>query len=175
MQIVFIYGPAASGKYTIGKALSAITDLPLFHNHLTVDLVLALHEFGTPEFIQLREEIWLAAFKSAAATGQSFIFTFHPEKTVDTATLEKLQSTVEESGGHVQYIQLKCSEAAVLERIEQPGRAQFGKLQDRALYRSLAANGSFDFPPLPAELVIDTESTTPDAAALTIKNNLLLT
>jgi len=38
--LLVLYGPAASGKYTIAKELAAITGWSLFHNHLTVDLLL---------------------------------------------------------------------------------------------------------------------------------------
>ena len=46
MFVVFLYGPPASGKHTIGKRLSALLNIPLFHNHLTVDLATTLFEFG---------------------------------------------------------------------------------------------------------------------------------
>ena len=39
MNLVFIYGPPAVGKLTVAKELSLITGYPLFHNHLTRDLV----------------------------------------------------------------------------------------------------------------------------------------
>ena len=47
MHVFFIFGPAAAGKYTIGKLVSESLALPLFHNHLTVDLVATLFEFGS--------------------------------------------------------------------------------------------------------------------------------
>ncbi len=53
MIAVFIHGPAAAGKYTIGSHLSERIGLPFFYNHLTVDLVRTLFEFGTKEFIHL--------------------------------------------------------------------------------------------------------------------------
>ena len=168
MRVIFIHGPAASGKYSIALELKAITKLPSFHNHLTVDLATNLHEFGSAEFIRLREEIWISAFKSASRADQSFIFTFHPEKTVDPALIKKLQSIVEESGGQVHYIQLACSEITVLQRLNSPSRAKFGKLQDREHYLQLAADGCFKFPPLPAELIIDTEACEPKEAAAQI-------
>ena|GEM_PF-3377967 len=46
MRVVFIHGPAASGKHTIGSLLSAATGLLLFHNHFAVNLVKTLFEFG---------------------------------------------------------------------------------------------------------------------------------
>ena len=66
MFIVFIHGPVASGKLTVAKELSKLTGLPIFHNHLCVDLVTSLFEFGSNPFVELREHIWLGAFKEAA-------------------------------------------------------------------------------------------------------------
>jgi hypothetical protein len=78
MIVIFLHGPPAASKYNVGKALSALLGIPLFHNHLTLDLVKALFDFGTPGFVALREQVWRVAFEAAAATGQSFIFTFNP-------------------------------------------------------------------------------------------------
>ena len=36
-RVVWIYGPPASGKLTIARELSTLTQLPVFHNHLAVD------------------------------------------------------------------------------------------------------------------------------------------
>ena len=38
-KIVLITGPQAVGKMTVGQELSKITNLKLFHNHMTIDLV----------------------------------------------------------------------------------------------------------------------------------------
>ena len=39
MKLIFLYGPPASGKLTIAEILSERTGIPLFHNHLSRDLV----------------------------------------------------------------------------------------------------------------------------------------
>jgi|GEM_PF-6120340 hypothetical protein len=39
MKLIFIYGPPASGKLTIAEIVSARTGIPLFHNHISRDLV----------------------------------------------------------------------------------------------------------------------------------------
>lgn len=166
MHVLFLHGPAACGKHTIGRLLSTMLDMPLFHNHLVVDAVQALFEFGTEPFIQLREEMWLAAFKVAANAGQSFIFTFNPEATVDGGLIGKLERTVAAAGGEILFVELQCSDTAVLERISDPSRAQFGKMLDPELYKSVKAAGGFDFPPLPAPLaVVDTEAQAPIESA----------
>ena len=38
MRLIIIYGPPASGKYSVAKRLSALSKYPLLHNHLISDL-----------------------------------------------------------------------------------------------------------------------------------------
>ena len=42
MKLVFILGDAAVGKMTVGQELMKITDLRLFHNHMTIEPVLEI-------------------------------------------------------------------------------------------------------------------------------------
>jgi hypothetical protein len=65
MNLVVIYGPPASGKLTVAQELSAITGYKLFHNHLTVNAVAALFEFGSAEFMRLLRHIPLALLSEA--------------------------------------------------------------------------------------------------------------
>lgn len=59
MRLLFLYGPPAAGKLTIARELAAATGFRVFHNHVTVDALLSVFEFGSPPFIELRERIWL--------------------------------------------------------------------------------------------------------------------
>jgi hypothetical protein len=169
VRVIFIHGPAAAGKHTIGTRLAERSGLPLFHNHLAVDAARALFEFGTPPFKALRATIWRAAFAEAATARRSFIFTFHPEASVDRALVDELVATIEAVGGEVLFVALACSEQSVLARLGNPSRAAFGKLTDASLYMALEREGAFAFPALPpAWLVLDTDRLDPDAAATTI-------
>lgn len=173
MNVIFIHGPVASGKYTVAKALSQLTELPLFHNHLCVDLVTTLFEFGSRPFIQLREDIWLRSFEEAARAGRSFIFTFHPEATVTPEFITRSQQAVEKHGGQIYFIELICPEEVIEARIENPGRAKFGKLNSAAFYRQLKAEGAFNYPALPPPtLSIPTHTHSPQEAARLIKEHL---
>lgn len=165
-QVVFIHGAAASGKYTIASRLSAITGLPLFHNHLAVDAAKALFAFGTPGFNSMRAAVWQTAFAEAARCWQSFIFTFHPEASVDPDLIAGMVRSVEDAGGKVHFIELLCSTSAVLQRIANPSRSKFLKLTDPDVYLELERQGAFRFPPLPEPLLrLDTEQNSPEAAA----------
>ncbi|MEX1993220.1 MAG: hypothetical protein WD929_01050 [Steroidobacteraceae bacterium] len=166
MRVVFIHGPVASGKHTIGKLLAGRTGLPLFHNHLAVDLALAMFPFGSPGFVRLRAQLWRAAFKEATAARRSFIFTFNPEATVASHLIEDLRAIVEGGGGRMLYVELCCPRETILQRLGNESRSAFGKLTDHALYEEIERNGGFKFPPLPEPLVrIDTATLTAEQAA----------
>ncbi|KAF1015543.1 MAG: hypothetical protein GAK31_01017 [Stenotrophomonas maltophilia] len=166
MRVVFLHGPAASGKYTIGKQVAQQLGLPLFHNHLAVDAALSLFAFGTEGFCRIRAGIWQLCFEEAAAASQSFVFTFHPEASVDPALVQRLVATVEAHGGHVAFVELACSVEATVARLGEPSRAAFKKLADPVLYRAIEQSGGFAFPPLPAPLLrVDIEQHNPQQAA----------
>lgn len=173
MIVVFLHGPPAAGKHTVGSLLAQRLDVPLFHNHLAVDLAKSLFDFGTPGFIALREQIWLASFRAAAAANKSFVFTFNPEASVDPALIGRLQDIVESAGGKVHYIELRCAQEVVESRLNAQSRAAFGKLRDVEVYRSIAAAGGFDFPPLPRPLLmVDSAALSAEAAATAIQQSL---
>lgn len=167
MELVFIHGPPAVGKLTVARELAALTGLPLFHNHLAVDLLTPLFAFGTPGFVELRERIWLDVFREAARRGVSLIFTFAPERTVRTTFVAQAVQAVEEHGGRVRFVALTCAPDELEHRMTDPTRAEFGKLRSRDQYRELERAGAFAYPALPAALTVDTGSRTPrDAAGL---------
>lgn len=149
MKLIFLHGPAASGKHTVGTELSRITGLPLFHNHLVVDALKPVFEFGTESFIELRERFWLEVFDRAARTSRSLIFTFHPEATVSEDFPDRSIDTVESHGGEVLFFQLICPIEAIEARLPNDSRKRFGKLRDLELYRQLDEQGAFNYPPLP--------------------------
>ncbi len=168
MKLVFIHGAPAVGKLTVARELSRLTGFPLFHNHLTVDLVGSLFAFGTPAFVSLREQIWLAAFAEAARSDLSLIFTFNPERTVNEEFIQKTIDIIEAAGGRVVFVELTCSEAELEKRMEQPSRKEFGKLASVDQYRSLKSEGAFEFPKLPNGISLDTTNKSPADSALLI-------
>lgn len=175
MRLVFIHGPAASGKLTVARELAAQTGLPLFHNHLIVDALLAVFPFGSDAFVKLRETMWMDVFREAAAGGRSLIFTFHPEASVAPDFPERVVALVEQAGGRVDFVALTCAREIVEARLDAPSRQASGKLSSVALYRELAATGAFAYPALPAARVaIDSGAMLPAEAAERIRAALSL-
>lgn len=75
--LVIITGPHAVGKMTVGQELAKITDLRLFHNHMSIELSLKLFDFGTPGFRALNETIRKTVFEQFAAGDlPGLIFTY---------------------------------------------------------------------------------------------------
>jgi hypothetical protein len=173
MKLVFIFGPAASGKLTVARELSALTGLPLFHNHLVVDAVAAVFPFGAPEFVRLREQMWMAMFEEAARARRSLSFTFAPEPTVPEDFPERVRRLVASHGGEVAFIRLEVARDIQEARIGDDSRRQFGKLVSLDLLRELQPVFEACEAKMPAPiLTIDTGSTPTALAALQIAERL---
>jgi hypothetical protein len=165
MNLIFIHGAPAVGKLTVARELARITGYRLFHNHLTVDLVGSVFDFGTEPFVELRESIWVRVFREAASRGVSLVFTFNPEGTVRAAFIQDAVEAVESNSGKVIFVELVCADAEVERRLISPSRGQFGKLQSVSQYQSLQQAGAFRFPKLPAALSLDTTERSPSETA----------
>lgn len=174
MKLVFLYGPPAVGKLTVARELAALTGYKLFHNHLVVDALTAVFDFGSDAFIVLRERFWIDVMSAAAATGvDGLIFTFAPERTVTAAFVDRLRDAVEGQGGELVFARLECAEDVLEGRLNDESRRSTGKLTSTALYRQLKAAGTFEVPMIPdPSLTVDTGVETPIAAARAIARHI---
>jgi hypothetical protein len=166
VKLIFLWGPAAAGKLTVARELGRLTGLPVFHNHLVVDALLERLPFGDPEFVRLRESMWMAGFETAARSGQSMIFTFQPEPTVRPGFAARVADMVSEAGGEVKFVRLVISREEQERRIANEDRKAFKKLVSLDLLRDLRdgfEQSEAEMPP--ADLVIDAEIDDPETAA----------
>jgi shikimate kinase len=130
MKLIVLYGPPASGKYTLAKDLAEKTGFKLFHNHLTVDLLRSVFEFGTPDFFRLSQMMRLEIFAEAAKQKISgVVFTFVYEKKADNDFIERLSTIVTENGGEAIFIQVYCEKGELLKRVNEESRKQFHKIK----------------------------------------------
>jgi chloramphenicol 3-O-phosphotransferase len=176
MKLIFLYGLPATGKLSVAQELSAMTGYKLFHNHLTVDLLLSVFDFGSPGFVALREEIWLSVFDQAAVSQlQALIFTFAPEPTVSAGFLEKILEAITRRGGEVEFVELVCPMGELKRRLNSPSRHRYGKLTSADLFDQIYADAGFDgsFLPKP-RLSLDTSLCTAAQAAAKIAEVLQL-
>lgn len=170
---IFIYGPPASGKLTVARALSARTGWPVHRNHLGVDAALSLFSFGSDGFCRLRERFWLAAFEEAARASQSFVFTFAPEQTVRPGVVDELALVVTRASGSVVFVELTCALAERERRLALPERSKLGKLTSLEQHRELDAAGAFEFAGMPSPIVLlATDELSPTQSARQIQQAL---
>lgn len=156
--------------------MAALTGYKLFHNHLAVDLLLSVFDFGSAPFVQLREEIWLSVFEEACRSQlPGLIFTFAPERTVRPQFIAEASDVVNANGGKVDFVELVCPLAELKARIDSASRLQHQKLTSLALFEQLHADGTFDTAHMPQpRLTVDTSLSTPQQAALQIVETLNL-
>jgi hypothetical protein len=136
--LVFIVGPPAVGKMTVGHALAERTGLKLFHNHHTIDLALRFFPYGTPPFHRLVGEFRRRIFEEVAASDlPGLIFTYvwafdHPS---DAAAIEEYASHFRARDGRVVFVELEASQEERLRRNESAFR-----LAEKPFKRDLAAS-----------------------------------
>ncbi|MBQ6239219.1 MAG: AAA family ATPase [Firmicutes bacterium] len=116
MKLVFIMGDAAVGKMTVGQELMKITDLRLFHNHMTIEPVIEIFgSFDGKTINELREVI----FRNFAASGKyGLIFTYLMAFDMDSdwAYLEHVKQIFEPYGTEFYYVELVAPQEVRLER-----------------------------------------------------------
>ncbi|QHA36461.1 AAA family ATPase [Rossellomorea marisflavi] len=118
MKLVIIVGPQAVGKMTVGQELAKITDLKLFHNHMTIDLVGNFFDYGSSEGKRLvklfRHELFDAISKSDL-DGLIFTFVWAFDMKEDWDYIESITKMFQSRGCSVFYVEL---EAGVQERLK---------------------------------------------------------
>lgn len=167
MKLIVLHGPPAVGKLTVARELAELSGWRLFHNHLVVDALLAVFEFGSAPFIELRERMWFDVFSAASrARVEGLIFTFNPESTVSESFLPRLVHESRDRGDSLLFIELTCTEEEIERRLSTISRQNSRKLTSLELYRKLKREGAFDRPVMPkSEFSFATDKNPPAESA----------
>jgi hypothetical protein len=119
--LVFIVGPPAVGKMTVGYELARRTGLKLFHNHHTIDLTLRFFPYGTPPFHRLVGEFRRRIFEEVAASdlpGLIFTYVWAFDHASDAAAVEEYASHFRARDGRVVFVELEANQDERLRRNE---------------------------------------------------------
>ncbi|XEC93509.1 AAA family ATPase [Paenibacillus tarimensis] len=111
MKLIIIFGPQAVGKMTVGQELERKTDLRLFHNHMTIELVSRYFSYGSQTGKRLvglfREEI----FKEVSASdleGLIFTFVWGLDIPGDWEYINHVRNIFVSNGGTVYLVELEA-------------------------------------------------------------------
>ena len=169
-KLLILYGSEASGKLTIARELAALTNLKLFHNHISVDVGKALYEYGEEPYNELIWKVRLAVFKSAAKNKlPGVIFTWaysHPDF---QPLLDALLDTVEPYNVEVLYTFISCSQSELERRVVNEDRKKVGKIHEvNTLHRQQIAKNHVEIPNTNSLLVDSTNMSAKESARMII-------
>ncbi|WP_088069315.1 DEAD/DEAH box helicase family protein [Gottfriedia luciferensis] len=125
MKLVLLFGPQAVGKMTVGHELEKITNLKLFHNHMTIDLVSNFFDYGSKEGSRLvnlfRNEIFEEVSKSNLH-GIIFTYVWAFDHKADWEYVEKVCEIFESKGATTYFVELEADLDERLARNKTPHR-----------------------------------------------------
>ncbi len=176
MKFVIIFGPSAVGKMTVGKAIAERTGLKLFHNHLSIEAIRPVFDFGTPQFNRLVTMIRLETFREMAKSnekGMIFTFVWALDLPSEFAYIDRAVDIFEAVGAEIYYVELEASLAARLIRnkhadrlLEKPSKrltdTSENILYHEEKYQLNTKDGEFD---RPNHLKVNNENLEPEEVA----------
>ena len=119
MKLVIIFGPHAVGKMTVGQELAKITDLKLFHNHMTIEIVADLFANIPNERGRLvnlfRYEIF-DAYSKSDEYGMIFTYMWAFDSQADWDYINNLEAMFKSRGSEVYYVELEADYDLRIER-----------------------------------------------------------
>ena len=116
MKLLFLIGDAAVGKMTVGQELMKITDLRLFHNHMTIEPVLEV--FGKWNWNVIREirDVFFRNFAASDNYGMIYTIMWAFDVPGDREYLEHVKSIFEPYGTEFYYVELIAPQEIRLKR-----------------------------------------------------------
>ncbi len=183
MKLLFMIGNAAVGKMTVGQELMKITDLRLFHNHMTVEPVIEIFGQYNGAAINRLRQVVFEEFAKTDSYGMIFTYMWAFDQQADWDYVEYVKSIFEPYGTEFYYVELVASREARLERnvTENRLRNKASKrevelssqrlINDDDRYRLVSLEGEV---PFGNYMKIDNTNLAPDVVAQMIKKRFNL-
>lgn len=118
MKLIILFGPPAVGKMTVGYEIEKITGCKLFHNHMTLELIMPFFEFGSPSFLKLIRSIRLQLFEEVANSslkGLIFTYVWSLDDPSNWEFIDSIVDIFKKKGADIYYVEL---EAELEERLK---------------------------------------------------------
>jgi len=119
MDFVVIFGPPAVGKMTVGYELAKLTGMKVFHNHMTIDLILEFFPYGHEKFYNLVSEFRQRILEEIATSelpGAIFTYVWALDQPGDKEQIDSYSQIFKQQGADVYYVELEADFDERLER-----------------------------------------------------------
>jgi hypothetical protein len=113
---VFLIGDAAVGKMTVGQELTKITDLRLFHNHMTIEPVLEVFGYFNGRAISRMREIIFDEYACSKNYGLIFTYMWAFDQQSDWDYVEHVSEIFRKHDADIYYVELIAPQAIRLQR-----------------------------------------------------------
>ena len=183
MKLLFMIGDTAVGKMTVGQELMKLTDLRLFHNHMTIEPVLEIFgTFHTDAILQMREVIF-REFAKSDNYGMIHTIMWAFDMQEDWDYINHVVDIFKEHNAEIYCVELVAPQEIRLQRNETPNRlAHKASKRDLASSRErvIAMDEKFRLESNPGEIPfenymrIDNSNLEPDVVAAMIKERFAL-
>jgi len=142
---------------TVGYELAKLTGFRLFHNHMTIDLVLNVFDFEQPQFQTLVSEFRRRVFEEVADSdlpGLIFTFVWALNLETERAYIEQSCDVFRKKGADIYFVELEAELSERLRRNEsefrlsqKPPKRDVEKSRERLLEddRKYKLNSNDDF------------------------------
>ena len=184
MKFILIIGPQAVGKMTVGHELEKITDLKLFHNHMTIELLHPFFGFGT-ETWRLSDLFRTEIFKAMSNSdlyGIIFTYVWAFDQQEDCDFVNKIYD-IFETKGDVYLVELEADLEERLQRNKTPHRLEHKptkRMIDDSEQNLINSMEKYRLNSLPGEITkkdyirINNTHLEPDAVAQIIKEKFIM-
>ena len=174
MNLIFIYGPPASGKLTIAKELSTLTSYSLFHNHQTRDIVHELYPDTLNDNYDLVDKLRLDIFEYAAKNSTDLIFTFVYGEPEDQIFINNAIRVVENQKGKVLFVEATANNEVLLSRVDNESRKEHRKITNKTKLEKLLSTDPYKSLPYDNIFKVDTGTMSAQESALSIVEHFSL-
>ena len=183
MKLLFLFGDAAVGKMTVGQELMKITNLRLFHNHMTIEPVIEIFGKYNGKVIRRLREVIFEEFSESDCYGLIFTFMWAFDQQEDWNYVKQVSDVFNKKNAEIYYVELVASQEIRLQRNSTENRLKNKPskrdieisnqrlLNDDIQYRCVSSYGEI---PFDNYIRIDNSNIPPEIAAKMIKENFIL-
>lgn len=183
MKLVLIFGDSAVGKMTVGQELMKLTNLRLFHNHMTIEPVLEIFGYFDAKTILRLRDVVFEEFAKSNLEGLIFTYMWAFDCKEDWAAIEAICNLFLKQNAELYFVELDAPLDVRLERNKTENRLKHKAskrnvevsnqrvIQDAQKHRFVSNEGEI---PYPNYLRIDNTEHSADVVAKMIQERFKL-